>query len=213
MAKNREIEVKIRIANEAELTARFKGMRARRIRTVFEENVLFDTRDEAFRKRKAILRLRREIPVGRLGRLRPSRRTRGKSGEGILTFKGLLKRNNAGAEKYKEREEIEFRIRNAQRFEGVLRQIGMRAWFCYEKYRSEYRSERIPGLKLDLDRTPIGSFVELEGPKRQIGQAAKALGYSRRDYITASYLELYAAECARRGVKFGNMTFRTQKNC
>lgn len=210
MAKNREIEVKIRIADAAGLMVRLKALSARKVRSVFEENVLFDTKDEAFREREAILRLRREVPVSQIGRW-ASRRAK-RTGEGILTFKGLLKRKSAGGERYKEREEIEFRIQNAKRLEGVLRRIGMRTWFRYEKYRSEYRSRRFPGLKLDLDQTPMGIFLELEGPRREIQRAARALGHSSREYITASYLELYAAECARRGSKLGNMTFQTQKN-
>ncbi|MGC1106526.1 MAG: CYTH domain-containing protein [Candidatus Acidiferrales bacterium] len=112
--------------------------------------------------------------------------------------------------KYKELEEIEYRIRDAKRLARVLRGIGMRPWFRYEKYRTKYRTA-YAGLSIDLDETPMGAFLELEGPRRAIDRAARALGYSRDDYITESYLELYAAECSRKGVKVANMVFDKKK--
>jgi adenylate cyclase class 2 len=205
--KNREIEVKLRVQDIERLVMRLKAMGAKRIGRVFEENTLFDTEDGAFRKRDAILRLRGEQKLGPGDERRQKRRRERMPCDGILTFKGLLKGRKAAKAKYKEREEIEYRIRDARRFETVLRRIGMRPWFRYEKYRTKYGAERYPGLSFDLDETPIGAFLELEGPRRQIDQAAKALGYSPDEYITASYLELYAAEHPRRGGKFGDMTF------
>jgi predicted adenylyl cyclase CyaB len=206
--KNREIEVKVRVQDVESLLARLKAMGAKRIGQVFEENTLFDTKDGAFRKREAILRLRREQKLRHFDVRQKRRRRAVMPRGGILTYKGLLEARKAAKAKYKEREEIEYRIRDARRFETVLRRIGMRIWFRYEKYRTKYGTERYPGLNFDLDETPIGAFLELEGPRRQIDRAAKALGYSPDEYITASYLDLYAAECARRGGKFGDMTFK-----
>jgi hypothetical protein len=45
-------------------------------------------------------------------------------------------------------------------------------------------------LKLTLDETPIGVFVELEGERREIDRAARMLGFARSDYINKSYGEL-----------------------
>ncbi|HLW81708.1 MAG TPA: class IV adenylate cyclase [Candidatus Acidoferrales bacterium] len=210
--KNREIEVKLRVQDVESLLARLNAMGAQRIGRAFEENTLFDTEDRAFRKREAILRLRREQKLGLGGERRQKRRRAGMLRGGILTFKELLEGRKAAKAKYKEREEIEYRVKDVRRFEAVLRRIGMRAWFRYEKYRTKYGAERYPGLSFDLDETPIGAFLELEGPGRQIDRAAKALGYSPDEYITASYLELYAAEHPRRGQKFGTMTFKKQKS-
>ncbi len=211
MSKNREIEVKLKVRDAGALVSRLEALGARKIGCVHEENTLFDTADEFFRKQEAILRLRREEPAPRgIGR-NARERGRVKARDGILTFKGLVDGANAAGSRYKEREEIEFRVTNVARFAGVLRRIGMRPWFRYEKYRTTYASRRYPGLKLELDETPIGAFLELEGPKRQIDRAARALGYSRADYITASYLELYADAAPRRGSRRGNMMFRREK--
>jgi hypothetical protein len=67
------------------------------------------------------------------------------------------------------------------------------------------------GLEIDLDETPIGTFVELEGPPRAIDRVAKELGYSKPDYIVTNYLVLYREECRRKGQKPGDMVFRKAK--
>lgn len=211
MGKHREIEVKLRVRDVKALVVRLEAVAARGAGRVYEQDMLFDTADEFFRKREAILRLRRERPAPNWAAA-GARHGRARGREGILTFKGLISGRRARRENYKEREEIEFRVADVERFAGLLRRIGMRAWFRYEKYRTTYRSRRFPGSKFELDETPIGDFLELEGPRRQIDRAAKALGYSMDDYITASYLELYAAERARRGLKRANMLFDKKKN-
>lgn len=208
MKKSREIEIKLRIENAAALAAKLEELGARRIRRVFEQDTLFESYDHGFRKLQAILRLRQETPVElHEARGKGTRRARKPIG-GILTFKGLVDGPSAAGAKYKEREEIEYRIDDVGRFACVLRGIGMQPWFRYEKYRTECRCRRFPMLKFDVDETPIGTFLELEGPRRQIDRAASELGYSKAEYIATSYLELFAKECARRGVKARNMTFR-----
>lgn len=211
MGKHREIEVKVKVDDVARLTRALKGLPAKRRARVYEQNALFDTVDGFFQRRKAILRLRTcSLASGRAGR---STRVRGAGNatEGLLTFKGVVEGAARAGGRYKEREEIEFQIGNVAGFAGVLRRIGMRRWFRYEKYRTTHMSRRYPGLKLELDETPIGFFLELEGPKRQIDRAARALGYSPADYITASYLELYAAEHPRSRSNSGNMLFGRKK--
>ncbi|MGH9789884.1 MAG: hypothetical protein ACRD5W_01625, partial [Candidatus Acidiferrales bacterium] len=63
-------------------------------------------------------------------------------------------------------------------------------------------------LKVELDVTPIGCFLELEGPPREIDRAARLLGYARKDYIAANYLALYREHCRRHDRKPGDMLFR-----
>jgi hypothetical protein len=62
-----------------------------------------------------------------------------------------------------------------------------------------------------LDETPIGNFVELEGPRRTIDRAAALLGRSRSDYLTGSYASLYRQFCRRQGRPFGEMLFHRRK--
>jgi adenylate cyclase, class 2 len=63
-----------------------------------------------------------------------------------------------------------------------------------------------------LDETPIGTFVELEGPAEAIDRAATELGSSKRDYVLKSYLVLYMEECRRKGEQPRHMVFPERKN-
>jgi adenylate cyclase class 2 len=83
--------------------------------------------------------------------------------------------------------------------------------FRYEKFRTTYALTRLRSLKIELDETPIGTFLELEGPIAAIDRAARLLGYSRSDYITATYGSLYLAGCRRRARKPGDMVFQPKK--
>jgi len=58
-----------------------------------------------------------------------------------------------------------------------------------------------------LDETPIGTYVELEGPGGAIDRAARELGYSKRDYVLKNYLTLYVDECRRKGIEPAHMVF------
>ena len=91
---------------------------------------------------------------------------------------------------------------------AAFARIGFRPGFRYEKFRTSFRN--IPsaaGLHLDLDETPVGDFLEIEGAPREIDRIARALGFSPRDYIRSTYWDLYAAECRRRGQIPRNMLF------
>jgi adenylate cyclase class 2 len=76
--------------------------------------------------------------------------------------------------------------------------------FRYEKYRTEFARGSEPGL-VTLDETPVGNFMELEGPARWIDHTAKVLGFSRDAYITDSYGKLYEDWCAARNLVPGDM--------
>ena len=60
---------------------------------------------------------------------------------------------------------------------------------------------------IELDETPIGTFVELEGPGPAIDRAASELGFAARDFITKNYLVLYLDDCRRRGETPTHMLF------
>jgi adenylate cyclase class IV len=106
--------------------------------------------------------------------------------------------------RYKERLGRELAVQHPARWSQALELLGFRPGFRYEKYRASFR---LPNLHVDLDETPAGNFLELEGSPKAIERVAHALGYKRRDYIRATYWELYAAECKRKGRAVGNMVF------
>jgi adenylate cyclase, class 2 len=207
---NREIEIKLRIRDLPLFLRQLRRLGAKPENSVHEQDALFDTARRDFIRRGAILRIRTEVPAEPPGLPRVARKQR-KPAEGILTYKSLLPREGGGNSRYKIREEIEFRLPNAARFERLLRRLGLTPWFHYEKFRTRYHLPRLPLLHLDLDETPIGTFLELEGPKQSIDSAARRLGFQFQDYIAASYFELYISECRLRGREPGRMLFLKKK--
>lgn len=153
---------------------------------VFERNVILDTGDGALRR------------SGRLLRVRQAR------GDNLITFKGP-----AAAGRHKSRQEIEFSANSFDDPIKVFAGLGYTAVFHYEKYRTEYRRPEEPGLAT-LDETPIGIFLELEGPPDWIDQIASNLGFQMESYITSSYGSLYLEHCLRCGLAPGNMEFQAK---
>jgi adenylate cyclase, class 2 len=92
--------------------------------------------------------------------------------------------------RYKSREEIEFSVSDPERFILLLERLGFVPGFRYEKFRTTFCEMGEFGL-LTLDETPIGTFLELEGPEYWIDGLAARLGFTHEDYVTASYAALY----------------------
>ena len=189
--QNRETEVKIRIGDSRALRARLKQLGLVRVHPkALEDNVLFDTPDRALRKVRSILRLR---SYG-------SRWT--------VTYKGTPEPDRY----FKSRLEFESEIDRPEAIEAIFRTLGLVPVFRYQKYRTHFTVPRKPGqgevwLDVALDETPIGDFIELEGSRRAIDRIARALGYSRADYSTASYGALYLEDCAKKNVAPADMVF------
>jgi adenylate cyclase class 2 len=179
-----EVEIKLAAPSAEEAAARLRraGFAPSHERA-FEANTVFDTPE---------LRL---IGAGQLLRLREFR------GEALLTWKGP-----AEAGPHKRRREIETRVADGAAMAGILNALGYRGVFRYEKYRTGYSRPGDPGHAC-LDETPIGCFIELEGPPEWIDAVAAELGFGRQDYITLSYGALYREHCRRAGVEPAHMVF------
>lgn len=132
---------------------------------------------------------------------------------GVLTYKAPIvgMAESSEARRYKERQELEIEFHPAEGLESILRALGFRAGFRYEKYRTEYRLAKLKDLHLDLDETPIGDYLELEGSPAAIDRAAKLLGFKAADYITATYWDLYVADCRGRGITPSDLVFHRRK--
>lgn len=135
----------------------------------------------------------------------------------VLTFKRPVARRAGSDAKHladglhKVREEIEMEVTDAATLTTIFEGLGMSGWFRYEKFRTTFRlpasKDWARGLLIELDETPIGTFVELEGPAAAIDRAAAELGYSNRDYVLKNYLTLYVEECRRKGEQPVHMLF------
>jgi len=157
-------------------------------------NTLYDTRDGKLARKGQMLRLRVERRARRTDRAK--KKSKGAGVSALLTIKGpgLPRRGGpkrASAARYKIREEHELRIGDHEEMPRILEALGLRPWFRYEKFRTTYRLPGIAHLKLELDETPVGSFLEIEGERDAIDRAATLLGFARSDYIDKSYGALF----------------------
>jgi adenylate cyclase, class 2 len=200
-----EIEIKLRIADPPALRRRLRALGARLFSSVHERNVVFDTPQQRLRKKGQLLRLRLESARGRSKA----------SVRAVLTYKGpavpRLGRFSRAPRRYKIREEVETPVSHPALLERILAGLGLHPSFRYEKYRSTYRLPRLSGVLIDLDKTPIGLFLELEGSPRAIDRAARLLGFTPDDYRVSSYAALYFNHCRLRGIAPGDMLFPRQK--
>ncbi len=178
--KTIEIEVKIRVARLDPWREKLTRLGAMaECPRVLERNLVFDTARRRLQKQGVLLRLRR-LDSG-----------------SILTVKMPV----PGSSAYKMREEIETRVSDFANMEKMLLGIGFRVSFVYEKYREVFGWR---GIRVMLDETPIGNFLEIEGEPAGIDAMAAALGFSPGEYITDSYHRLFLL-----GGGSGNMEFKS----
>ena len=186
-----ETEVKIRIDEGGGFMRRLEEIGAERLsERHFEDNFLIDFPDGRLRASRCLLRIRVV------------------EGDAWLTFKGTPEDSTL----FKIREELETRVENARIALEVLRRLGMRAWFRYQKYRSEYRvrgggSEQ-GTVHLTFDETPIGVYAELEGSPQEIRRVAGMLGFSEDVFIRESYYALYVQFCRTCRQDVSDMIFK-----
>ncbi len=180
-----EVEVKIRLKNPRAALGRLRKAGFVLQTRDTERDVVFDTYGLAMRHSGRLLRLRRH------------------GGSWLLTFKGPAARDR----RYKVREEIQTAVADGVQLKLILERLGYHPIFMYEKRRRAFRRRGEPGL-VTVDHTPIGYFLELEGPRRWIAGAARRLGFTPADYITKSYGQLYFDYCRERRIRPSHMLFR-----
>ena len=169
-----ETEIKLRwngTAEQALALLERHGYRVSSPRTL-ESDQLFDLPSAALQQSDQILRLRKTTS--------PQGTTRA-----MVTYKGPATRDG-----YKSREEIEFDVSDPGAFSLVLHRLGYQPVFRYEKFRTQLRAAGESGL-LTIDETPIGIYLEIEGPESWIDSTAERLGLPKAQFSTASYAGLY----------------------
>ncbi|MBN8730570.1 MAG: class IV adenylate cyclase [Acidobacteria bacterium] len=186
-----EIEIKLRLASAGDglkklAAAGFVEQSAR----CLERNTIYDDERQGLRRRGELVRVRHY------------------GEQVVLTFKGRggeVAGSVAGS-LHKHRPEMETVVAHEAPLVAVLHAAGLRPVLRYEKYRTVFVRDGEPGLAL-LDETPIGPFLELEGPPEWIDRCAAAMGFHVADYLTQSYLSLNQEDCLRRGVAVSDMVF------
>ncbi|OGD11083.1 MAG: hypothetical protein A2Y86_08380 [Candidatus Aminicenantes bacterium RBG_13_62_12] len=161
-----EIEVKVRQEDLGAVRARLLDMGAVILQERhLEENTLYDLRGRDLSRRREALRLR----------------TRGRKGE--LTFKGPPQKSR----RFKIRREFETEVRKPKQAAKILTALGFVPVFSYAKHRAVLKLDRV---RICLDETAGGNYLEFEGERNRITALAKKLGISTRAMIKKSYIEL-----------------------
>ncbi|MBC7349221.1 MAG: class IV adenylate cyclase [Candidatus Aminicenantes bacterium] len=161
-----EIEVKLRISSLKETRQKLLELGCRIDRDWYREwNSLYDFADGRLEKSQQALRLRR---IGR---------------KAFLTYKGQPLKSRS----FKVREEYESEVKNFRHFKKILQKLGLRPAFEYRKKRMLLRKDRV---KICLDETEVGNFLELEGKRSDIVKLARQLGFSRKDFIKLDYVQM-----------------------
>lgn len=137
-----------------------------------EENQLLDTREGRLTAAGCVLRLRR---YGR---------------RHLLTFKGPVRYDGP----IKVRPEHELEIESVAMMGRVLEALGFSVVTAYEKDRESWQ---LDAVSLVLDRTPMGDFVEVEGPADRLEEIAHAVGLDPARAVRGSYIDLWQDHRAR----------------
>lgn len=184
MPDHNEVEVKIPLVDRADAVAKLEALGFRESAPrVWEANDVYDTTDQALRQQGMLLRLRRA------------------GDHSVLTWKGP---NQPAA--HKSRRELETSLGSTEVCGAILEQLGYSRVFRYEKYRTEYAPGDRTGV-VTVDETPIGDFLEIEGPPEWIDETADRLGFSSQNYVLKSYGALYIEHCREHGLEPTNMVF------
>lgn len=162
-----ETELKIPVADHDSIRESLLRARAVAVQTMAREvNFLFDTSDGRLRSAGSLLRLRDH------------------GGHQLITFKGAPRFRGA----LKERPEFETRIGDFTSMIEILERLGFGVFMRYEKDREEWL---IGEVSVVLDHTPMGDFVEVEGPAEQLEEIARSLGLEVATAVRGSYVSLW----------------------
>ena len=167
-----EIEAKLKVDNHDAARQKLRELGAVPAGRRLEINALFDTDDRSLRAcdKGLRVRVRRNLEDG--------------TEDAFLTFKGPQQPGH-----FKNREEIETGIEDAEALVALLSALGYKRIASFEKRRESWE---LSGCKIELDEVPrLGCFVEIEGPGEEaISDVQAKLGLARVASVRSSYMAL-----------------------
>ncbi len=188
-ASGLEVEVKLSLSTREEAINRLEGLHAAREgERHFEDNDIYDTPDGILKRGEKMLRLRVA------------------AGEVLVTYKERVHTDLRA----KVRREVQTSVGSAEAMREIFSRLGLVRVYRYQKYRTYYGwndPETGERLAIALDDTPIGTFLELEGPKESIDRAARQMGCKEDDYILDDYRTLHLAWLEQRGLPPRDLVF------
>jgi adenylate cyclase class 2 len=175
-----EVEIKFKIDDPNLIRKILKREGMHFIGKAFEKTFRFDTADKNLEQRGQFLRVRTGF-------------------KNVITFKRKIKN-----EEFKEREEVELEISDAEKMKMILENLGFTKILIMEKYREKWRSDDI---EIVIDRLPMGMFIEIEGEEKVIKEMVKTLGFDFKDRITGTYWDLWREFSKKENIKNENIIF------
>jgi len=162
-----EIEAKLKLASHVAIRAKLKTLGAEYLTEQQQEDIYYDDPQANLRCADKALRIRSQ-----------------KTDQGqtfCITYKGPKQ-----AADFKQRQEIEFTVEDAQAAQQFLVALGYQAKLTVKKQRQVWRYR---DCLVGLDHlAELGYFVEIEGPNsRCIGQVQKDLELTECKHIQESY--------------------------
>ncbi|WP_179953209.1 class IV adenylate cyclase [Desulfobotulus mexicanus] len=188
MENDLEIEVKFYISEPLEFRNRILSKNSISQGRAFEKNILLDTPDLQLRKKGVLLRLRQTDTC-------------------TLTVKSTPRIRQDG--EFKVLRETETSIGDFDNAEKAFTTLGFTHKTIYEKFRETFLLQQV---EICLDELPFGFFVELEGEKTAIREAADILGLQWDQRITLSYRALFESLAQHHGYNFSDITFAAFAN-
>jgi adenylate cyclase, class 2 len=182
ISDNLEIEVKFFSGDMRKLHHRLLEMGATAGPEVFESNIRFENADERLKKNGQLLRLRTD-------------------GSCRLTYKCRPLQDDP---EYKVYQELEVEVDDGDVMTSILQSLGFHAVQVYEKRRQVFKW---CDVELCLDRMPFGDFLEIEGTRQGIRNAASQLGLAWRDRILKNYLSIFEMVREKFELPFNDVTF------
>jgi len=206
-----EIELKFPVHDLLRLQARLPGLGfLLDTPRTFEQNTLYDTPDRSLRTSHQILRIRRYGDLWTVTHKRPADLS-----------------EEQESTRYKVRIESETQVEDGPALATIFHQMGYDPVFRYEKFRTQWSlttpiidgplftdpvhpAQAIavnPTFHLVLDETPIGDYVELEGPPEWIDHTLAQLNVDPATCLTDSYGRLFLDWKERTGSLADHLTF------
>ncbi len=179
---NLEIEVKFFVSDTREMHRRLVSLCTTEHPEVFETNIRYEDSGHTLKSNGQLLRLRRD-------------------GSCRLTYKCQPPQDDP---EYKVFQELEVQVSDFETMAGILQALGYHPVQIYEKRR---RSFAWRDVEFCLDVMPFGTFLEIEGPRESIKNAARQMGLAWEDRILANYLAIFEALRHRFGLPFNDVTF------
>ena len=176
-----EIEAKLKVDSLQEVKHKLAELGAEFIAEQRQVDCYFDDGDMTLTKADRGFRLRRQTADG--------------NERFFLTYKGAR-----GKSKFKQREEIEIEIKDADSTEKLLSALGYEKILVFEKKRVVWQ---LGECEVALDELPLlGFFVEIEGPDRErIADIQRSLGLSDLPHIAESYAVLMEKKLKELGIE------------